>query len=232
MHRARAAGYEQIVGTYSPIRQWRERMMEDRTRFVPGKAESNFGPGRSDPAMLQELLEFTRPRWGWTEAREAISRAPLPVFMKGVMTADDARRSLDAGVTGLYVSNYGGRTIDRQPSAVSALPKVREAAGNDVPILFDSGIRRGSDIAAALALGANAVALGRAVGYGLAADGETGVRRVLEILKTEFWTTLGHLGLSRASDLSTDVLSCQSALETDPRLASNIDPPAGLRSRA
>ncbi|ARO15191.1 glycolate oxidase [Ketogulonicigenium robustum] len=201
MHRAKAAGYEQIVATYSPIRQWRERMMEDRTRFAAGKSDANFGPGLSDPAALHEQLAFTRPRWGWAEAREAIARAPLPIIVKGVMTADEAKQSLDAGAAGLYVSNYGGRSIDRQRSAISALPHVRAAAGQNVPIIFDSGIRRGSDIAAAVALGANVVALGRAVGYGLAADGEAGARRVLELLRDEYWTTLGHLGCATTADL-------------------------------
>ncbi|ADO41468.1 (S)-2-hydroxy-acid oxidase [Ketogulonicigenium vulgare Y25] len=205
MHRAKAAGYEQIVATYSPIRQWRERMIEDRTRFAPGKAEANFGPGLSDPAALREQIAFSQPRWGWAEAREAIARAPLPILVKGVMSADEAKQCLDAGAMGLYVSNYGGRSIDRQPSAISALPQVRAAAGPDVPIIFDSGIRRGSDIAAAVALGANAVALRRAVGFGLAADGEAGVRRVLQILKDEYWTTLGHLGCNSTADLGPHV---------------------------
>lgn len=199
--RAKAAGYEQIVATYSPILQWRERMMQDRFAFRSGDLDGNFGPGKSDPAALREQLEFTRPRWGWAEATEVIRKSPLPVIVKGVLTGDEARRSLDAGAAGLYVSNYGGRSIDRMTPALAALPAVRAAAGPDVPIVFDSGIRRGSDIAAALALGANVVALGRAAAYGLAADGEAGVRRVLELLKLEFWTTLGHLGCSSVSEL-------------------------------
>jgi len=131
-----------------------------------------------------------------------IRNSPLPIFVKGIMESGEALQSLEAGAAGLYVSNYGGRSIDRMPSAISALPKVRAAVGKDVPIIFDSGIRRGSDIAAAVALGANVVALGRAVGYGLAADGEAGARRVLELLRTEFWTTLGHLGCSSVSELN------------------------------
>ena len=205
IERAKAAGYEQIVATYSPIRQWRERMMEDRFVIRTSDEDSNFGPGKSDPDMLREQIAFEAPRWGWAEAEEVIRQSPLPIFIKGIMEAEEATRALEAGAAGLYVSNYGGRSIDRMPSAISALPKVRAAVGKDTPIIFDSGIRRGSDIAAAIALGANVVALGRAVGYGLAADGEAGAQRVLELLKAEFWTTLGHLGCSRVDQLHPGV---------------------------
>ncbi len=206
MERAKAAGYKYICVTYSPIRQWRERMMEDRFSIRGESGSANFGPGRSDPAALVELLDFTKPRWNWRQAAHAISRAPLPCIVKGVTSAQDAKAALDAGAAGLYVSNYGGRTIDRTPAALDVLPLVREAAGPDVPIIFDSGVRRGSDIATAIALGANAVALGRLIALGLAADGEHGVLRTLELLKREFWTTLGHLGCSKVEDLTEAAL--------------------------
>lgn len=205
VHRARAAGYRYIVATYSPILQWRERMIEDR--FVPrgDPGNVNFGPNGSDPAPLRELIEFTEPRWGWEDARRFIARSPLPVLVKGVLSVRDAGAALEAGAVGLYVSNYGGRTIDRTASTIEMLPAIRAAAGPGVPIILDSGIRRGSDIAAALALGADAVAIGRLVGLGLAADGEIGVRRTLEILREEFWTTLGHLGCAAPSELGLHV---------------------------
>jgi isopentenyl diphosphate isomerase/L-lactate dehydrogenase-like FMN-dependent dehydrogenase len=206
IHRAKAAGYRWICVTYSPIRQWRERMMEDRFSVRGDKGPSNFGPNKSDPAMLKELLDFTQPRWTWQQAARVIGQSPLPCMVKGVMSVKDAKASVEAGAQALYVSNYGARTIDRTPTAIDMLPLVRDAVGPDMPIIMDSGIRRGSDIAAALALGANAVALGRLVGLGLAADGETGVRRTLELLQREFWTTLGHLGCSSPAQLSRDVL--------------------------
>ena len=196
-----------ICVTYSPIRQWRERMMEDRFSIRGERGPANFGPGLSDPASLVELLDFTQPRWNWQQAARAIARAPLPCIVKGVTRERDAKAALDAGAVGLYVSNYGGRTVDRTPAALDVLPAVRKAAGPDVPIIFDSGVRRrGSDIATALALGADAVALGRLIALGLAADGEHGVRRTLELLQREFWTTLGHLGCSQVEDLSEAVL--------------------------
>ncbi|GHD22668.1 alpha-hydroxy acid oxidase [Tianweitania populi] len=204
--RAKDAGYRYICVTYSPIRQWRERMMEDRFSVRGEKAPSNFGEGKSDPAMLRELLDFTQPRWTWEQAARVIAKSPLPCMIKGVMSVRDAKASIDAGAVALYVSNYGARTIDRTPTTIDVLPAVREAAGPDMPIILDSGIRRGSDIATALALGANAVALGRLIALGLAADGEYGVRRTLELLKREFWTTLGHLGCSSPAELNRDVL--------------------------
>ncbi|WP_102225219.1 alpha-hydroxy acid oxidase [Acidimangrovimonas sediminis] len=205
MHRAKAAGYGHICVTYSPIRQWRERMMEDRFSMPGAGTPSNFGPGKSDDAMLRELLDFTRPRWDWAKAARVIAEAPLPCIVKGVNSRVDARAALKAGAVGLYVSNYGGRTLDREPASITTLAEVRDEAGPDVPIVFDSGIRRGSDIATALALGADAVCLGRIAALGLAADGEAGVKRTLDLLRDEFWTTLGHLGCSRVSDLSPAV---------------------------
>lgn len=207
IERAKQGGYEQIVATYSPIRQWRERMMEDRFTIRMAMEDANYGVGRSDLEMLREQLAFEHKRWGWDEAKEVIRNAALPVIIKGVMEAEEAAQCMEAGAAGLYVSNYGGRSIDRMPSAISALPKVRAAVSKDTPIIFDSGIRRGSDIAAAIALGADVVALGRSVGYGLAADGEAGAKRVLELLRNEFWTTLGHLGCSRVDQLSEMVFS-------------------------
>lgn len=179
--------------------------MEDRFSIRGERGPANFGPGRADPAALIELLEFTQPRWDWQQAARAIARAPLPCIVKGITSAKDARAAIDAGAVGLYVSNYGGRTVDRMPAALDVLPSIRKAVGREVSIVFDSGIRRGSDIATALALGADAVALGRLIALGLAADGEYGVRRTLELLQREFWTTLGHLGCSTVAELSPDV---------------------------
>lgn len=205
MRRAKDAGYTHIVATYSPIRQWRERLIENRFASRATGDNVNFGPGGSDPAGLQELIEFTQPRYTWEDARRVIERAPLPVIVKGVHSAVDARAAVEAGAVGLYVSNYGGRTIDRTLSTIEVLPEIRAAVGDDLPIILDSGIRRGSDIAAAVALGANAVAIGRLTALGLAADGEAGVQRVIEILKQELWMTLGHLGCSKIDELGPHV---------------------------
>ncbi len=203
--RAKDAGYRYVIATYSPIRQWRERLMENRFVSRAGVDHVNFGDGKSDPAGLRELIDFTEPRWTWAQAKSFIDRSPLPVIVKGVHSAADATAAIEAGAVALYVSNYGGRTIDRTLSTIEVLPEIRAAAGPDIPIVLDSGIRRGSDIAAAVALGANAVAIGRLTALGLAADGQSGVARTLEILREELWMTLGHLGCSSISDLGPHV---------------------------
>jgi 4-hydroxymandelate oxidase len=203
--RAKDGGYRYLIATYSPIRQWRERLIENRFTSRLTRENVNFGPGVSDPAGLRELIDFTEPRWTWTQAASFIKKSPLPVIVKGIESAFDAVEAVDAGAVALYVSNYGGRTIDRTLSTIEILPEVRAAVGPDVPIVLDSGIRRGSDIAAAVALGADAVAIGRVTALGLAADGELGVRSALEILREEFWQTLGHLGCSRVDDLGPHV---------------------------
>ena len=204
MQRAKDAGYTHIVATYSPIRQWRERLIENRFSSRTTGDNINFGENGSDPAGLQELIAFTKPRYTWADAARIIEKAPLPVIIKGIHSAADAIAARDAGAVGLYVSNYGGRTIDRTLSTIEVLPEIRKAVP-ELPIVLDSGIRRGSDIAAAVALGADAVAIGRLTALGLAADGEEGVLRVIEILKQELWMTLGHLGCSSIADLGPHV---------------------------
>jgi len=207
--RAKQAGYQFICASDSPTRQWRERLIE--SEYVPLRSHQdiNFGPGKSDPSSLAELYAFTKPRWTWEQLARLIGRSSLPVIVKGVQNAADALRAVEAGASGLYVSNYGGRELDRTAPALAALPKVRAAVGAEVPIIFDSGIRRGSDIAVAIALGADVVAVGRLAALGLAAGGEDGVRRVLELLKEELWATMGRLGCTGVSQLTRDVVVCR-----------------------
>lgn len=205
--RAHRAGYEFIVASDSPTRQWRERLIENEYVPVRSHQDINFGPGKSNPAALEELYGFTKPRWSWEELALVIGKSTLPVIVKGIQCASDAQRALDAGALGLYVSNYGGRELDRVAPALVALPAVRAAVGPQVPIIFDSGIRRGSDVATAIALGADVVAIGRLAALGLAAGGQDGVRRVIELLRDELWATMGRLGAARVAELTADVIS-------------------------
>jgi isopentenyl diphosphate isomerase/L-lactate dehydrogenase-like FMN-dependent dehydrogenase len=124
-----------------------------------------------------------------------------PVLAKGVLTAADARRALDAGASGIIVSNHGGRQLDGVPAALAALDDVVGAVGGEVEVLMDGGVRRGSDVAKALALGARAVLIGRPWAYGLAAAGEAGVVRILEILRTDLDRTLRLLGVGSVAEL-------------------------------
>ncbi|MGJ7486123.1 alpha-hydroxy acid oxidase [Variovorax sp. LT2P21] len=130
-----------------------------------------------------------------------------PVLLKGVLSTDDARTARRHGVDGVILSNHGGRQLESAPSPLEILPEVVDAVGSGLDVLVDGGIRRGSDIAKARALGAKAVLLGRAPLYGLAAQGPQGVADVLQMLRDEFEITLRLLGVPRAADLDTDALS-------------------------
>jgi 4-hydroxymandelate oxidase len=125
----------------------------------------------------------------------------LPVLVKGVLTADDAVLAADHGAAGVVVSNHGGRQLDTVRAGAEALPEIAEAAGDRLDVLVDGGIRRGTDVLKALALGARAVLVGRPVLWGLAVGGEDGVRAVLEILRGELDVALALAGVPRAADL-------------------------------
>jgi isopentenyl diphosphate isomerase/L-lactate dehydrogenase-like FMN-dependent dehydrogenase len=125
------------------------------------------------------------------------------VFMlKGVMRLDDAKRAVDAGVTAISVSNHGGNNLDSTPATIRALPAVAEAVGDQVEVLLDGGVRRGSDVVKALALGARAVMIGRAYLWGLAANGQGGVENVLDILRGGIDSALLGLGRQSVHDLT------------------------------
>jgi L-lactate dehydrogenase (cytochrome) len=129
-----------------------------------------------------------------------------PFAVKGIMHPDDARRAVDIGASAISVSNHGGNNLDGTPGSIRALPAVVDAVGDQIEVLLDGGIRRGSDVVKALALGARAVLIGRAYLWGLAAGGEAGVKNVLDILRSG--VDEGLLGLGRASihDLTPDDL--------------------------
>jgi L-lactate dehydrogenase (cytochrome)/(S)-mandelate dehydrogenase len=129
-----------------------------------------------------------------------------PLFVKGILDADDAERAIDLGATGLVVSNHGGRQLDGAPATLDALPAVAERVGGRAEILLDGGIRRGTDIVKALCLGATAVCIGRPYLYGLAAGGPAGARHVIEILREELCRCLTLMGVGRLSELSRSCL--------------------------
>ncbi|MGW9550478.1 alpha-hydroxy acid oxidase [Citricoccus zhacaiensis] len=142
-----------------------------------------------DPTLSIQDLEWIRSVW------------PGRLFVKGVLTAEDTRRSLDAGADGLVVSNHGGRQLDRAPVSLKALAEVRAEAGPDVEIILDSGILTGSDIVAALALGADFTLIGRAYLYGLMAGGRQGVERAIELLAEETRVAMTLMGAATVADL-------------------------------
>lgn len=164
--------------------------LSGKTSDLPSLINSMF-----DPTLSMDDLRWIRDQW------------PGKLFVKGVLTQDDARRSLDAGADGLVVSNHGGRQLDKAPISLDALPRVREAAGDDVDIILDSGIMRGSDIVTALALGADFTLIGRAYLYGLMAAGEAGVNKVLDLLRQELIVSMQLMGAQSLRDLNPDMVA-------------------------
>jgi len=139
-----------------------------------------------------EDVAWLRAQWGG------------PFLLKGVCRVDDARRAVDAGVTAISVSNHGGNNLDGTPAPIRVLPAVAEAVGNDIEVLLDGGIRRGSDVVKAVALGARAVMIGRAYLWGLAANGQAGVENVLDILRAGIDSALLGLNHSSIHDLTPE----------------------------
>jgi L-lactate dehydrogenase (cytochrome) len=125
-------------------------------------------------------------------------------MLKGVMRVDDAKRAVDAGVTAISVSNHGGNNLDGTPATIRALPAIAEAVGDQIEVLLDGGVRRGSDVVKALALGAKAVMIGRAYLWGLAANGQAGVENILDILRGGIDSALFGLGHNSIHELSAE----------------------------
>jgi lactate 2-monooxygenase len=162
-----------------------------------------------DPrAAVQTFTEiYSRPSLRWDDLLRIRDLTSLPILLKGILHPHDASRAVDAGFDGIIVSNHGGRQLDGAVATLEALPRIVEVANKRIPVLVDSGIRSGSDILKALALGATAVLLGRPYVYGLAIGGEAGVREVLLNLLADFDLALGLSGATALSDLEDATLT-------------------------
>ena len=195
------SGYEAIVVTADlPVLGIRER--DVRSQYViPDSLASRGVMGRNGALSLLEIGELIDPTLTWSDVEEFASDCDLPVLVKGVLTPEDARLAADHGAAGVVVSNHGGRQLDTVAAGADALPAVAEAMADRIDVLVDGGIRRGTDVLKALALGASAVMVGRPVIWGLAVDGEAGVRSVLELILAEFDVALALAGVPRASAL-------------------------------
>ncbi|RDV43257.1 lactate 2-monooxygenase [Leifsonia sp. ku-ls] len=176
-------------------------------RHHPGRLREKLRSGEPLAAVETFLDVFADPSLTWNDLAFLRERTRLPIVLKGVLHPDDARRALDAGVDGVQVSTHGGRQVDGGIAALDALPAVVDAVAGRIPVLFDSGIRGGSDAVVALALGARAVAVGRPYVYALALAGEEGVRELLRNLIAELDITLGLAGVRSVSELDASVLA-------------------------
>ena len=214
VRRVEAAGYRALVLTVdAPVAMPRPR--EQRAGFaLPADIEAanlrGLAPLAVPPAqaggagLLASPLLAHAPRWedlAWLR-----ERTRLPILLKGVVCPDDARRAVDAGMAGVIVSNHGGRVLDGLPATVDALPGVVAAVRDRVPVLMDGGIRRGTDVLRALALGARAVLVGRPYLYGLAAAGPAGVAHVLHLLRTELEAAMALTGCRDLAAIDPGVL--------------------------
>ena len=207
VQRAEAAGYEALVLTVdAPTSGARDRERRAGFRLPPGVSAVNLAglapparvplaPGQS--ALFDDLLAHT-PTWADVEWLQSITR--LPVLLKGILHPDDARLAQQLGVAALVVSNHGGRTLDTVPATATVLPRIAQAVPG-MPLLVDGGIRRGTDVLKAMALGASAVLVGRPYIYGLANAGAMGVAHVLRLLRDELEIAMALTGCAQLQDI-------------------------------
>ncbi|MFI7129929.1 alpha-hydroxy acid oxidase [Nonomuraea sp. NPDC050153] len=197
VRRAAAAGCKALVVTVdSPVLGRRERDLRNGFHDLPEHlcCENLRDGDRVRPILMS-------PELSWEHIDRLREMTTLPIAVKGVTHPGDARIALDHGVSAIMVSNHGGRQLDTVPASIDLLPEIAAAVGGAVPVLVDGGIRRGTDVLKALALGATAVAVGRPVIWGLAADGERGVARVLGLLRAEVEHALTLCGCASIGDL-------------------------------
>jgi isopentenyl diphosphate isomerase/L-lactate dehydrogenase-like FMN-dependent dehydrogenase len=163
--------------------------------------------GSSAGVTPQDIFRLIDTTFGWKEVEAFIADAPLPVLLKGIQTAEDARLACEGGAAGIVVSNHGGRQLDNVAATADMLPECVEAVGGRVEVLVDGGIRRGTDVCVALALGARAVLVGRPALYGLAVAGEAGAHHVLELLRDELQLALTLLGCATPAHVTRAYVS-------------------------
>ena len=195
-----------------PVLGIRER--DIRTQYVIPDDIAAVSPAAKDrgqPLSMLQIGDLIDPSLTWADVEEFAADCGLPVLVKGVLTPEDARLAAAHGVAGVVVSNHGGRQLDTVPAGAEALPAIAEAVGDQVDVLVDGGIRRGTDVLKALALGARAVMVGRPVIWGLAVGGEEGVRSVLELILGEFDVALALAGVPRASAIDSTSVEMRSS---------------------
>jgi isopentenyl diphosphate isomerase/L-lactate dehydrogenase-like FMN-dependent dehydrogenase len=216
IRRAEAAGARALVvtvdATFAPRR---ERHIRTNFRLPPEVELRNMiGIGLQDHLLRAEnggmdaFLASLRPMLlTWDEIDWMRRTTDTPIVLKGIMTAEDALLAAEHGVNAIVVSNHGGRQVDGTLATIEALPEIAEAAGDKLEILMDGGIRRGTDVLKALALGARAVLIGRPYLWGLAADGEAGVRQVIELLRAEIWSAMAQCGQADVKQINRSLVS-------------------------
>jgi len=214
VERAADAGSPAIVLTVDLTQTGRrERDIRNAFSLPEGVRYANLDGSRSEPTaagqdpFAQNVNAQTNRALGWSDLEWLIGKTSLPVIVKGLVRADDARHAVEAGARGLVVSNHGGRQLDYAIASLDALPEVVQAVGGTVPVLMDGGVRRGTDVLKALCLGAAGVLIGRPYLYALAVGGSEGIGTMLAMLRDEIELSMSLLGARRLSDLSQDFLT-------------------------
>jgi 4-hydroxymandelate oxidase len=218
VRRAEAAGCRALVLTVdAPLLGRRERDVRNRFRLPPGLAVANMlpvgygevGPALGDSGLAAYVTSLLDPGLSWRDVAWLRSITELPVLVKGIVRPDDAVRAAEAGAAGIVVSNHGGRQLDTSPATLDVLPEIADALasrGHRIEVLMDGGVRRGTDVLKALALGARAVLVGRPVLWGLAADGEAGAAYALRLLRDEFDLAMALAGTPTVADITRDLV--------------------------
>ncbi|WP_084652144.1 alpha-hydroxy acid oxidase [Ottowia thiooxydans] len=214
VRRAEQSGYQAIVVTVdAPVEGMRNAQQRHGFRIPPHVRAENLAPYPSEPQAVLGISDsffessLVRNAPTWDDFAWLANQTKLPFIAKGILHPLDVQSALDAGAQGIIVSNHGGRVLDATPATIEALPYIAEAVGGRVPILMDGGIRRGTDVLKALALGAQAVMVGRPIFHGLAVAGSTGVAHILHLLRTELAMAMVLCGIRSLSQVTPALLS-------------------------
>ncbi len=214
--RAESAGCKAIALTVD-AQVWgrRERDIRNRFRLPEGLSIKNLMPAgkeqfpkkQADSGLAAYVAWQFDPSLCWKDVEWLCAHANVPVLLKGVLHPEDARLAVEHGAAGVIVSNHGARQLDTVPATIEALPAIVEAVDGKIEVLVDGGIRRGTDILKALALGAKAVGVGRPIIWGLAVDGEQGAKRVLDILRKDFELAMRLCGCTTIEEINRDLVA-------------------------
>jgi len=214
IQRAEAAGCKAIALTVdAQIWGRRERDIKNRFRLPKGLSIKNLTSGSDqfpDDETGSGLAKYVSwqfdPALSWRDVDWLCATTKLPVLLKGVLHPEDARAAIDHGASGIIVSNHGARQLDTVPATIDALPAIVQAVDGRIDVLIDGGIRRGTDVLKAIALGVQAVGVGRPIIWGLVLDGEDGVKRVLDLLRKDFELAMRLCGCTSVQEISNDLI--------------------------
>lgn len=216
VRRVEQAGAKALVVTVdAPLLGTRERDVKNKFQLPQGLSVINLMPDgkeelpddKPDSGLSLYFNEMLDQSLNWKDIEWLSSITKLPVLLKGIVRPDDALKAIDYGAKGIVVSNHGGRQLDTSPATIEVLPSIAESVDNKIEVMIDGGIRRGTDILKAVALGAKAVLIGRPVLWGLACNGRDGVYSVLELLKKEFDLAMALSGCPSVKDIQRDLVS-------------------------